>query len=100
VEIERYPYPGHGDSYLEFMALGVSKTSAIEFLAGRLGFGLDQVMAFGDGTNDVDMLASVGLGVAMENATEEAKRAAGMIAGHHDRDGVAQAISELFNLQC
>ena len=94
--VEEYPYPGNGDSYIECMAPGVSKAAAIKLLAKRLGFGLENVIAFGDGTNDVEMLAKVGLGVAMANATEAVRRVAKMHTGTNDENGVAQAIGRLF----
>lgn len=94
--IEQYSYPGNGDSYLECMAGGLSKAAALDLLAKKLGFGMENVIAFGDGTNDVEMLAKVGLGVAMANATESARLAAKMHTGTNDENGVAQAIERLF----
>jgi hydroxymethylpyrimidine pyrophosphatase-like HAD family hydrolase len=94
---EQYPYPGRGDSYVEFLAPGVCKSTAIDFLARRLGFGLENVVAFGDGTNDVGMLADVGLGIAMANGTDAARAAAKLVTRlPHDEDGVADALEELF----
>lgn len=44
-----------------------------------LGFGMDEVMAVGDGENDLDMLQECGLGVAVANAKEPVKRAANVV---------------------
>lgn len=47
-----------------------------------------QAIAFGDGCNDIEMLQTVGVGVAMGNATEEVKRAADEVCGHVAEDGI------------
>ncbi|HPP75487.1 MAG TPA: HAD family hydrolase [Armatimonadota bacterium] len=94
--VDLYPYPGEGDSYIEIMTPGVNKTTSIEFLANRLGFGLEQVVAFGDGTNDVHMLGSVGMGVAMANAIDTAKDAARMTTTSNIECGVAHGLAKLF----
>ena len=54
-----------------------------------------QVIAFGDGENDIDMLANVGLGVAMANATDYVKSFAKDIAQHHLEQGVARYLEKL-----
>lgn len=53
-----------------------SKSEAIKELTKHLSLGLDNVIAFGDGANDIDMIRTVGLGVAMENAIDELKEVA------------------------
>jgi hydroxymethylpyrimidine pyrophosphatase-like HAD family hydrolase len=52
------------------------------------------IAAFGDDHNDVEMLRRCGFGVAVANAIEEAKAAAGCICGTNDNDGVANWIEE------
>ena len=61
-------------------------------LGERLGIRREEIMAFGDGSNDLKMLKEVGTGVAMENAKDEVKEAADYIAGLNDEDGVAKFI--------
>ena len=51
-------------------------------------------MAFGDGANDLKMIRSVGIGVAMSNGIEEVKEAADYIALSNDEEGVARFIEE------
>ena len=80
--------------YLEIVAEGVDKGSAIKVLAEKLNLSTDEIMAFGDGQNDATMLAAAGLGVAMENAVPECKAAAKRIAPRSTEDGVAQVIEE------
>ncbi len=69
-----------------------NKGEAIGKLAAHLGLTLAQTMAVGDGLNDVSMLRAAGVGVAMENACDEAKQAAGYVTASCDDDGVAAAI--------
>ena len=49
-------------------------------------------MAFGDGGNDVSMLRHVGIGVAMGNAGDEARRAADYVTTSVDEDGILNAL--------
>ena len=58
---------------LEVMGRGVSKGAALEWVAARLGIGLADSIAFGDGLNDREMLARAGKGVLMENADPQLK---------------------------
>lgn len=60
----------------ELMPAGVDKGSALLFLARRLGVRREEIVAFGDGDNDVDMLRAAGVGVAMADGDPGAKAAA------------------------
>ncbi|HEY3108173.1 MAG TPA: HAD family hydrolase [Chloroflexota bacterium] len=80
------------DDALEIFRRGCSKASAIAHLAAAHGIGMDEVMAIGDGLNDCEILAAVGLGVAMGNACPEAVAAARIQVGTNEQDGVAEAI--------
>jgi Cof subfamily protein (haloacid dehalogenase superfamily) len=71
-----------------------SKSEALAWLAAHLGIAQHQVIAIGDGDNDVDMLAWAGLGVAMDNGTPNARAAADVIAPPFDADGVAWAVEQ------
>jgi len=51
-------------------------------------------MAVGDSQNDLDMIQYAGWGVAMDNAAANVKAAAQAVTGHHDADGVAEAIEK------
>ena len=82
-------------NYLEIIAPGVDKARAVIELAQTLGVDLSQVAAIGDGENDVEMLQAVGLGIAMGNACDAAKAAAGWLTGTNDEGGVAQAVRRL-----
>ena len=54
----------------------------------------EQVMAFGDGENDTEMIEYAGFGVAMGNACAEAKAAADYVAPGNDEEGVAKTIEQ------
>jgi len=79
--------------YLEFLAPGADKGAAITYLARARGFGLDAVMAMGNGENDVPMLKRAGLSVAVSNACGHCRDAAQHVTENdHDHDAVAEAV--------
>ena len=78
--------------YLEIAAEGVNKGHTLSVLAARLGVGADEVMAFGDGENDVPMLTFAGAGHAMANGCAAARACTPRIAPRNTEDGVAQII--------
>lgn len=71
-----------------------SKSQALAWLAAHLGVRQEEVMAAGDGGNDVDMLAWAGLGVAMGDGSPEARAAADVVAPSFAEDGLAWAIEQ------
>ena len=73
----------------EFVNINVSKGKGIQMLCDYIGITIDEVIAFGDSGNDIDMLEAVGLGVAMGNANEAAKKAAKDVTLSNEEDGVA-----------
>ena len=66
--------------YLVFTAFGVDKAVGLAAVAKYYDVEPTEVIAFGDGNNDVSMLAWAGLGVAMSNARPSAKKAAKLVA--------------------
>lgn len=81
------------DTLIEVAPKTVSKLSAIEALLEN-GNTLDDVIAFGDNYNDLEMLRLSGYGVAVENAREEVKAIADHVTNANTEDGVAQFIKE------
>lgn len=77
---------------IEVNASGVHKGNALLWLAQRLGIQREEIMAFGDGANDIKMMRDAGIGVAMENSIEAVKEAADMITVSNDAEGVAHTI--------
>ena len=79
--------------YLEFYAASASKGAALAVVAERLGVPRQRVLAFGDGNNDVPMLAWAGLGVAMPHGRPAARAAAGYVAPSGDPEtALARAV--------
>ncbi|WP_010676727.1 Cof-type HAD-IIB family hydrolase [Bacillus timonensis] len=76
----------------ELVAPNVSKWSAIKSLLHAYRINPKEVVAIGDGPNDIEMLRRVGTGVAMGNASKEVKTAADFVTGHHQNDGLADFI--------
>lgn len=78
---------------LEVMQAGIDKAWGLARLAGSLGIDAAGVMAFGDYDNDLAMLAWAGAGIAMGNASPQAKRTAGRVTATNEEAGVALAIN-------
>ncbi len=84
---------GHGS--IDLISRGVNKGSALAWLGSRLGIAAENMIAFGDGGNDVEMLALAGLGGAMANAPDDIKARADMVAGGNDEHGVLVFLEHL-----
>jgi Cof subfamily protein (haloacid dehalogenase superfamily) len=85
------------DTYLEIAPKPISKATGLKKILGQgYTIGLDEVIAFGDGYNDIDLLQQVGWGVAVENAFPEVKAVANEITKHHKEDGVASTLARIF----
>ncbi len=80
---------------VELTAPGVHKGSGVIHLSARLGVDQDDVVAFGDGLNDHEMLVWAGLGVAMGNARAATKAVADEVTASNDEDGVALVVERL-----
>lgn len=81
---------------LELNAPEATKGNALLALCRALSVDVSESIAFGDGTNDVDMMEMAGTGVAMANAAPETKAAADRIAPSNMEDGVARVLNEWF----
>lgn len=77
---------------LEMSAHGVTKATGLVHLCRYLNLPLEDTMAIGDASNDVEILQTVGLGVAMGNAIPEVMAIAGAVTEDCDHDGAAKAI--------
>lgn len=80
---------------IELNSTAATKGQAVERLAAILGIDLSEVIAFGDGSNDIDMIKTAGTGVAMENAIPALLEAADMTAPDNNCGGVARVIERL-----
>ena len=76
---------------VDIISQGMSKLKGIEKAGDHYGFTTDQVMAFGDSTNDVEMLAGVRYSVAMGNGSKKVKEVASYVTASNNEDGIYQA---------
>ena len=82
-------------NYLEITHQGVDKATALAALGHQLGITPADMVAIGDGENDVALLRLVGLGIAMGNAPPSVRAVADWVTDTNNRDGVALAIERL-----
>lgn len=80
------------DNNLEINKEGTNKGLGLLQLGKSLGISREEIMACGDGGNDVEMLKEVGFAVAMANGSDPVKKAADFVTVSNDEDGVAKAI--------
>lgn len=78
--------------FLEIMDKGIEKSAALIHICNKLGIKKDQLIAFGDSYNDLSMLTTAGLGIAMGNAQEEVKRQSDYVTDGNNEDGIARAL--------
>jgi HAD superfamily hydrolase (TIGR01484 family) len=79
---------------LEMNTLGISKASGLMDICGLMGIEMSEVIAMGDSLNDLAMIRTAGLGVAMGNAQDEVKQAADIVTASNVEDGVARIIEQ------
>jgi Cof subfamily protein (haloacid dehalogenase superfamily) len=79
---------------LEIVPSGSSKGTAMRVLLKELGVKAENVLAIGDGENDIEMIQQAGIGVAVGNATDKLKAVADHVVASNNDDGVAEAIKQ------
>ena len=85
--------------FLELVPQGIDKALSLAVLLKEIGVAREEVIAIGDGYNDLSMIRFAGLGIAMGNAQEPVKKAADYITLSNEEDGVAEAIKKFCNQQ-
>jgi Cof subfamily protein (haloacid dehalogenase superfamily) len=84
-------------TYLELAPKSISKASGLKLILDRLyHIHPDDVMAFGDNYNDIEMLQAVGVGIAVADARDEVKQVAKELTSISKEDGVALALEKYF----
>ena len=78
--------------FVELVPQGIDKAQSLLRLLTRLGLTPQELMAFGDGYNDLSMLKFAGLGIAMANAAPEVRAEADWVTLSNEHDGVAHAL--------
>ena len=85
---------------LEIVTYGIDKSTGIQHLSRYYGIPTEDVLAFGDEDNDLEMIEFAGLGVAMNNAIDSLKAIADDITPlPHDQDGLAHYLINYFKLE-
>lgn len=85
--------------WMECQRKGISKGNALKAVAEKEGILQEEIIAFGDGENDISMLEYAGKGIAMKNAMRKVKNCADEICGSCSEDGVAEYLEAIFDLQ-
>lgn len=81
--------------FLELVPQGIDKALSLSVLLDHIGIAREEMVAIGDGYNDLSMIQFAGLGIAMGNAQEPVRKAADYITLTNDEDGVAEAIEQI-----
>ena len=79
----------------EIAATGVSKAAGLDIVCQRYGIAPSEVIAFGDGLNDIEMLRWAGHSVAMSNGAESVRAVADVVAPSNSEDGVAVVLEAM-----
>ena len=82
----------HVENVVEFVPKGTSKATGIKWLCNHLDIPLDETYAIGDSVNDLEMLESVGHGIAMGNSMPPVKEIAEYVTSDISDDGVKNAL--------
>ena len=77
--------------FLELVPKGIDKAQSLAVLLKEIGLTREEMIAIGDGFNDLSMIQYAGLGIAMANAQEVVKENADFITLSNEEDGVAYA---------
>lgn len=85
------------NKWLEVMMKGVSKGTSLQRLMQQLQIKKENVIAFGDGENDLEMLQCAGIGVAMDNALPLLKQHATIVTKTNNEDGIYHALMSILD---
>ncbi|WP_041060243.1 Cof-type HAD-IIB family hydrolase [Jeotgalibacillus campisalis] len=91
-KFERFDFIRWHPQSVDVIPAGGSKARGIEEVIKILSIKMENVYAFGDGLNDIEMLAAVGCGIAMGNGCSEAKEAADFTTTAVDEFGIAEGL--------
>lgn len=80
------------DFFLELVPQNIDKAASLDFLLKKFHLTRDNLIACGDGFNDLSMIQYAGLGVAMSNGQDGVKKVANYVAPSNDEDGIADVL--------
>lgn len=81
--------------FIEVMGPGIDKAKSLSKLLEQLNLKREEMIAFGDGYNDLSMIEYAGFGVAMGNAVDEVKQCANYVTLSNDEDGIYDILIKL-----
>ena len=89
-------YDSHNlnNKWIEISGINISKFNAIKMIAEIEGVDIQDIITFGDSTNDIDMIKNSGVGVAMGNAIEDVKKVSKYITTSNNEDGVFEFLKQ------
>ncbi|TGD22011.1 HAD family phosphatase [Companilactobacillus suantsaicola] len=87
---------GHGD--IDIIQTDINKATGLNYLGEKLNIKPEEMCAFGDGGNDLEMLSFVGHGVAMDNASPIVLKTAPYKTVDNNQQGVLHHLEEIFNI--
>ena len=93
--LEKYKLVQSSPYYYEVLPHGSSKGRAAVRLCDIAGIDRNKLIGVGDNENDKELIAMSGIGIAVENASDDVKKCADIIAPHHNSDAMAWIIEEL-----
>lgn len=89
---EHFRFIIHNQFVVEVVPKGFGKHVGIKYLCDYLNIDVKDTFAFGDSSNDMDMINFAGVGVAMGNGTDEIKEAADYVTTPMREDGIYNAL--------
>lgn len=89
---------GEPHHMIEIIKKGNHKANGLEKVAAYAGLTMEDVIAFGDEDNDLEMLEAAGTGLAMGNASTDTKSVANEVIGTNEEDGIAHYLEERLKL--
>lgn len=92
---DKYSFMTNSKEYVELVPTGHNKATIIDKVCEKFGIDIKDTIAFGDGSNDLEMLEHAGIGIAMGNGCDEAKAAADMITTDQKADGIRNGLKKL-----
>lgn len=83
------------DGAVDIVPLGTTKANGVKDFIEKYDIKQEETLAFGDGDNDVEMLKYCKIGIAVGNSYETAIKAADIVCGHIEEDGIYNILKEL-----
>ena len=90
-----YSFIRWDDSAVDMLPEGASKAIGIQKMLDHMNISIENSYAFGDGANDMQMIETVGIGIAMDNAIPELKEIADFVTASCSEDGIMKGLIEV-----